>query len=388
MSKKKILIFIVVITAIVAVIRTVSAQNRVKQLKREGYGGGDREYSLIMEKDGRDCEVNITVNPKTPDEAELNKLFEDIYEKILTKIVGGNNSLSEVTGNLDFTYNTESGVTIQYFLDDYSVINSFGEVNNKSLQSPEAVNISVELQYGDKYKTYKIPVVVLPGQITEEEQINTELSNRINGENTNSDYAELPKEIDGKKVKFYEKKKKILPYFFAMFLIIAFLIYYYKIYNPKLTKEKRDKLLITDYPEIVSKLSLLMGAGMSTYNALIKITEDYKKTGKTKPAYEELSVCLNRISAGIPETDAYVEFGQRCGVMCYIKLGNLLAQNISKGTDNIFRLLKEETEKAFEDRKALAKKLGEEAGTKLLLPMTMMLSVVLIIIVIPAFMSF
>lgn len=388
MSKKKILIFIVVITAIVAVIRTVSAQNRVKQLKREGYGGGDREYSLIMEKDGRDCEVNITVNPKTPDETELNKLFEDIYEKILTKIVGGNNSLSEVTGNLDFTYNTESGVTIQYFLDDYSVINSFGEVNNKSLQSPEAVNISVELQYGDKYKTYKIPVVVLPGQITEEEQINTELSNRINGENANSDYAELPEEIDGKKVKFYEKKKKILPYFFAMFLIIAFLIYYYKIYNPKLTKEKRDKLLITDYPEIVSKLSLLMGAGMSTYNALIKITEDYKKTGKTKPAYEELSVCLNRISAGIPETDAYVEFGQRCGVMCYIKLGNLLAQNISKGTDNIFRLLKEETEKAFEDRKALAKKLGEEAGTKLLLPMTMMLSVVLIIIVIPAFMSF
>lgn len=388
MSKKKILIFIVIITAIVAVIRTVSAQNRVKQLKREGYGGGDREYSLIMEKDGRDCEVNITVNPKTPYEAELNKLFEDIYEKILTKIVGGNNSLSEVTGNLDFTYNTESGVTIQYFLDDYSVINSFGEVNNKSLQSPEAVNISVELQYGDKYKTYKIPVVVLPGQITEEEQINTELSNRINGENTNSDYAELPEEIDGKKVKFYEKKKKILPYFFAMFLIIAFLIYYYKIYNPKLTKEKRDKLLITDYPEIVSKLSLLMGAGMSTYNALIKITEDYKKTGKPKPAYEELSVCLNRISAGIPETDAYVEFGQRCGVMCYIKLGNLLAQNISKGTDNIFRLLKEETEKAFEDRKALAKKLGEEAGTKLLLPMTMMLSVVLIIIVIPAFMSF
>lgn len=388
MKKNKILIFIVIVTAIVAVIRTVSAQNQVKQLKREEYGGGDREYSLVMEKDGRDCEVNLTVNPKIPDEAELNKMFEDIYENILTKIMGGNNSLSEVTKNLDFTYTTESGITIQYFLDDYSVINGFGEVNNKSLQSPEKVDISVELRYEDKYKTYKIPVVVLPKQITEEEQINTELSNRINSEDTNSDYVKLPEEIDGKKVIFYEKKKKILPYFFAMFLIIAFLIYYYKIYNPKITKEKRDKLLIADYPEFVSKLSLLMGAGMSTYNALIKITEDYKKTGKTKPAYELLSECLNRISSGITETDAYMEFGKRCNVMCYIKLGNLLAQNISKGTDNIFQLLKEETEKAFEDRKALAKKLGEEAGTKLLLPMTMMLSVVLIIIVIPAFMSF
>lgn len=310
MKKNKILIFIVIVTAIVAVIRTVSAQNQVKQLKREEYGGSDREYSLVMEKDGRDCEVNLTVNPKIPDEAGLNKMFEDTYENILTKIMGGNNSLSEVTENLDFTYNTESGITIQYFLDDYSVINGFGEVNNKSLQSPEKVDISVELRYEDKYKTYKIPVVVLPKQITEEEQINTELSNRINSEDTNSDYVKLPEEIDGKKVIFYEKKKKILPYFFAMFLIIAFLIYYYKIYNPKITKEKRDKLLIADYPEIVSKLSLLMGAGMSTYNALIKITEDYKKTGKTKPAYELLYECLNRISSGITETDAYMEFGK------------------------------------------------------------------------------
>ena len=52
MKKNKILIFIVIVTAIVAVIRTVSAQNQVKQLKREEYGGGDREYSLVMEKDG------------------------------------------------------------------------------------------------------------------------------------------------------------------------------------------------------------------------------------------------------------------------------------------------------------------------------------------------
>ena len=54
MKKNKILIFIVIVTAIVAVIRTVSAQNQVKQLKREEYGGSDREYYLVMEKDGRD----------------------------------------------------------------------------------------------------------------------------------------------------------------------------------------------------------------------------------------------------------------------------------------------------------------------------------------------
>ena len=42
---------------------------------------------------------------------------------------------------------------------------------------------------------------------------------------------------------------------------------------------------------------------------------------------------------------------------------------------------------AFEDRKARARRLGEEAGTKLLLPMFLMLTVVLVIVIVPAFLS-
>ena len=48
------------------------------------------------------------------------------------------------------------------------------------------------------------------------------------------------------------------------------------------------------------------------------------------------------------------------------------------------RLLDEEEREAFEERKARARKAGEEAGTKLLLPMGMMLAVVLAILVVPA----
>ena len=41
--------------------------------------------------------------------------------------------------------------------------------------------------------------------------------------------------------------------------------------------------------------------------------------------------------------------------------------------------------KSFEERKARARRLGEEAGTKLLLPMFLMLAEVLVIVVVPAF---
>ena len=50
--------------------------------------------------------------------------------------------------------------------------------------------------------------------------------------------------------------------------------------------------------------------------------------------------------------------------------------------------MEEEMRQAFEDRKSMARKLGEEAGTKLLLPMGMMLMIVMVIVIVPAFLSF
>ena len=43
---------------------------------------------------------------------------------------------------------------------------------------------------------------------------------------------------------------------------------------------------------------------------------------------------------------------------------------------------------AWEERKNLARRLGEEAGTKLLLPLFLMLLVVMVIMVVPALFSF
>ena len=55
--------------------------------------------------------------------------------------------------------------------------------------------------------------------------------------------------------------------------------------------------------------------------------------------------------------------------------------------DGLTELLKLESIQAFEERKAQAKRLGEEAGTKLLLPMFLMLAVVLVIVIVPAFLT-
>ena len=51
-------------------------------------------------------------------------------------------------------------------------------------------------------------------------------------------------------------------------------------------------------------------------------------------------------------------------------------------------VLEQEAEDAFEKHHALIRKMGEEAGTKLLLPMVMMLVVVIALIMIPAFLTY
>ena len=52
------------------------------------------------------------------------------------------------------------------------------------------------------------------------------------------------------------------------------------------------------------------------------------------------------------------------------------------------RILEVEAIESFEERKELAKRIGEEAGTKLLFPMMLMLLIVIVIVIVPAFLSF
>lgn len=72
----------------------------------------------------------------------------------------------------------------------------------------------------------------------------------------------------------------------------------------------------------------------------------------------------------------------------YTRLAALLAQNLSKGSANLTSMLQAEAADAFEERKHTARKLGEKAGTKMLVPMMMLLGIVMVIITVPALTSY
>lgn len=79
--------------------------------------------------------------------------------------------------------------------------------------------------------------------------------------------------------------------------------------------------------------------------------------------------------------------GKKIGLSSYQKLSVLLVQSITRGSTDLFLRLKEEEEGAFL-RKRTCKRKGEQASTKLLAPMMVMLVVILVLLMFPALSTF
>lgn len=85
---------------------------------------------------------------------------------------------------------------------------------------------------------------------------------------------------------------------------------------------------------------------------------------------------------------AYAGFAERVKLPCYQKLIRIILQSIHKGSKGVCEMLEKESEDAFDERRLLALKLGEEAGTKMLMPMMIMMAIVIAIVIAPAIIDF
>ena len=174
-------------------------------------------------------------------------------------------------------------------------------------------------------------------------------------------------------------------------VLLGTLWYWYRVERPKDIKKERERQMMADYPDIIAGLTVLTGAGLSLPQAWARLVEEYEAARQKRGvrwAYEEMGVTHRQIQNGVSPGRAFGEFGRRVGLHVYIKLGNLLDQNMKKGTRGLADLLQAEAYQAFEERKHQVRRAGEEVSTKLLIPMFMMFGVVLIIILIPALLSF
>lgn len=214
----------------------------------------------------------------------------------------------------------------------------------------------------------------------------------LNEEMQEPDRYYLPSEINGKHIQWAYPADHSGVILTSLAVLAGILLILLKERRKEQALEKRREQMLQDYPNLVTKLSLLVRAGMTMRRAFGKTALDYRKNKRDEEepryAYEEMLVTYYEMESGVLEFEAYENFGRRCNQVPYRTLATLLSQNLKKGSQGLLDMLERESVSAFEDRKRQARILGEAAATKLLIPMVLMLLVVLVIIMVPACMSF
>ncbi len=364
-------------------------------LKRKSYGEGKTPVSLAAKVEGKEEEIfDYLVEERKYTTQEAEKLYAQAV-KILPKVIcGQNESLEDVRTHLDLVTQLEGyPFSISWESDSYSIVNTDGTVNNEELMEGTVIALTAQFRYEKLTWDYQMYVQVNPKRYTGQELLRRrieELLRRQEEKTGAMDTMTLPDRVDSVPIIWKEIVEDSSGYLLLLVLSSAVFLYWARSREPDRRLENRRKELLLDYPEIVNKLALYMGAGMTIRNAFFKLGEDYRKHQRERKryAYEEILMTCYELQSGRPEKEAYDHFGKRCQVQVYMKLSTLLAQNLRKGSNDLLKVLRQEADNAFAERKNLAKKLGEEAGTKLLLPMMMMLCIVMVIIMVPAYFSF
>lgn len=366
-----------------------------KILQRNPHGQGDSSAQLRASIGENEEEFSVTVSEQEYTEEELDAVFQEASEDLEKLILGENESLDEVRDDLELISEIpETGISVSWEIDNYEVMDLQGNLISENLTDDGTlVKLSASLLYGERQAVHEFYAKVYPTMISRAERQMSDLKEEIaraDEETVAEDHLVLPDQINGERVEWsYTADTRA----FAILILgagTAAMICISKDQSGKEEEKRRIRQMKTDYPQIINKFNLYIGAGMTIRRAWSCIADDYEKKreryGK-RVAYEEMIYTLHEIQGGAPEGECYEKYGNRCGISRYRKFGTMLSQNLRKGSRGITDLLAREAEEAFEDRKNMAKKLGEEAGTKLMIPMFIMLAVVFVIVTVPAFFS-
>lgn len=167
-----------------------------------------------------------------------------------------------------------------------------------------------------------------------------------------------------------------------MFVVVCFcctlgVVYYFV---TLITDEihKRTESIQRDYPEVLSKLALLINAGMILSEAWRKISENGDGV-----IYQEMRNTVEEIENGVSEYEAYINFSNRCGITEVTKFISTLIQNMKKGNKELVDYLKTASKDSWNEKKQNVRIKGEEASNKLLIPITIMFAGLMLMIMIP-----
>lgn len=142
--------------------------------------------------------------------------------------------------------------------------------------------------------------------------------------------------------------------------------------------EKKDTI-ISEFPKMVSKLTLLINAGMLVRRAW----DEVANSNYEDALYEEMRIASKDIQEGMSIERAMESFASRCGIKEIRKFSSIYVQAVNRGASESINSMKAMADEAWEQKKQISKQKGEIASQKLLIPNMIMFIGIMLVVVIP-----
>ena len=391
------------------------------EIERGSYGTQKTPYKINLDAENlmNGMEFSVSVSPRKYDKEEADKVFLEKVEELKTNILASNIDFEHINSKLNlltdlgdgikanYAFNPQKGdkEDFKYYVKYQGLIDGNGNVQNENFKIDETCDGFIEIQLSteikDKESPYKsekfmFPVRVVSKNMNELESFKIAFKKAFDEkdkETINEDTIKLPKLVNNFRIK-YKEKLNLSFLFMPLFGILAAILLEAR--DKELEKEKikkRIRYLEIDYTQIITKILLYVSSGMTIRNSMIRLADVYQKSNLNKEkidervAYKELTVVRNKLLGGYSEVRAYEEMAKNINLRTYTRFLNIIIQSIKNGNKELKNILNMEVQDALYERKQHAKKLGEEAATKLVLPLMMMLAIIMVIIMVPAFMG-
>lgn len=368
-------------------------------LNRNSFGQGTKEVELSLEKEKKQKKITYKLDEQKLSDAQMEKVYKQFFKKLRKQMAGNNTSLAKVTTTLNLPENIEGypfEITYEFSEEDYIWLDgTLNKEEQDKLRKGEKhiTYITVKAVYRQYQQSKKYMVCILPksdkvqrGLFYKVEQY---LKNKESGDRYNKEIT-IPSTY--KTVKIKEGQEGVGNW--GIFILVLAVSLFIPLHNYLKLREDGGKCQSEaerDFPVIVHLLTLYMGAGLSFFSAVKRISANYQKqkqSGEKKYAFERILIMEQQMNNGISQKDACYNWGMQFRADSYQKLSLILIQSFTKGAKEAAVLMEAEEREAFSRRIDRAKRDGEEAATKLLFPMILLLGEVMLLVMYPALIRF
>lgn len=352
---------------------------------------GKVTYTLEADMGEEKQELAVEVGERIWTKEEVEECFEAFLEKMEKELLADNKSKEHVTEPLRFMTKVQGyPFTVAWECDDYSLIQSDGKPVYENIPEDGIwTTVYAKITYDGMERSHPVTVCLTPKVLSPLEKQEEVLRQHLALSDDASKYDEtlpLPIMVDGTEITWKETREYTFLYVLLAGIGIAICLFFIKDKDLHDEIAGRERELVDAYPGFLSKLTVYLVAGMPVRSAFKKMAMDM---GRQKSFLAlEMKIAVREMESGIPELEAYRRFGNRCQNSRYMKFATLLTQNVKAGSSGLKQLLKQEARLALEEQKNDARKKGEELSSKLLVPMMMQLFIVMVMIMIPVFLSF